>query len=69
MPPALRIDLNTAGAEELDRLPGVGPNLARVIVAYREANGPFRLVEDLLKVPGIGPSKLALFRPLVAVQG
>ena len=48
------IDLNTAGAEELKTLSGVGDVLAGRIVAYREENGPFRRVEELTKVNGIG---------------
>ena len=65
--PALRLDLNTATVEQLDTLPGVGPSLARVIVAHRESLGPFRKVDDLLRVAGIGPSKLQQFRSLVRV--
>ena len=48
------IDLNTAGAEELKTLSGIGDVLAGRIVAYREENGPFRRVEELTKVNGIG---------------
>jgi len=65
--PPLRVDLNTATAADLDRLPGIGPSIAAAVVAYRSANGPFRTVEALLKVPGIGPSKLEQFRALVRV--
>ncbi|HID88186.1 MAG TPA: ComEA family DNA-binding protein [Anaerolineales bacterium] len=62
-----RIDLNTATAAELEALPHIGPTLARDIVAYRETYGPFRSVEDLLNVPGIGPSTLKEIRPWVEV--
>ena len=48
------IDLNTAGVEELKALSGVGDALAERIIAYREENGPFRRVEELTKVNGIG---------------
>lgn len=65
--PALRVDLNTATASDLDKLPGIGPSLAAAVVAYRSANGPFRTVDALLKVPGIGPAKLEQFRALVRV--
>ncbi len=61
------ISLNRADAEALQKLPGVGPVLADRIVAYREANGPFERIEDLLQVPGIGETKLASIRDLVAV--
>ena len=61
------ISLNRADATALQDLPGVGPVLAERIVAYREANGPFAEVEDLLDVPGIGEAKLAAMRDLVTV--
>jgi competence protein ComEA len=60
--------LNTATASELDRLPGIGPVLAKEIIAYREANGAFARVEDLMLVPGIGQAKLASLRDLVTVD-
>ncbi|MEJ5328561.1 MAG: helix-hairpin-helix domain-containing protein [Desulfobaccales bacterium] len=55
----LPVELNTASAADLERLPGLGPELARRIVAYREQHGPFRRLEDLTAVKGIGPQKLA----------
>ncbi|HSG78691.1 MAG TPA: helix-hairpin-helix domain-containing protein [Acidimicrobiia bacterium] len=61
------IRVNQATAEELERIPGVGPVLAERIVAHREAHGPFSVVEDLLDVPGIGEGKLAAIRDDVAV--
>ncbi|HEY6629173.1 MAG TPA: ComEA family DNA-binding protein [Acidimicrobiia bacterium] len=61
------ISLNRADATQLQDLPGVGPVLAERIVAYREANGPFQTVEDLLDVPGIGEAKLAAMRDLISV--
>jgi competence protein ComEA len=62
-----KVRINVAGAEELASLPGVGPVLAARIVAYREENGPFAVVEDLLDVPGIGEAKLAALREAVLV--
>lgn len=59
------ISLNRATAAELEALPGVGPVLAERIVAYRDQNGGFDTVEDLLEVPGIGEAKLASMRDLV----
>jgi competence protein ComEA len=61
------ISLNRADATQLQNLPGVGPVLAERIIAYREVNGPFQTVEDLLDVPGIGEAKLAAMRDLVSV--
>ena len=61
----LGVDLNRADAAELETLPGVGPVLADRIVAYREANGPFSTIEDLLSVPGIGEAKLEAMRDAV----
>jgi competence protein ComEA len=63
------LNVNRASAEELTQLPGIGPVLAERIVAFREAHGPFRTVDDLLAVPGIGPKTLAGFRDLITVDG
>jgi competence protein ComEA len=61
------INLNAATADQLDALPGVGPATATAIVAYRREHGPFASVEQLLEVPGIGPSKLAQIRTLIVI--
>lgn len=58
-----RIDPNTAGRAEWDRLPGVGPATAVAIVGHREAQGPFRSPSDLLAVRGIGPKTLERLAP------
>ena len=57
--PNERIDPNRADAEELDRLPGVGPVTARAIVSTRQEHGAFREAAELLSVPGIGEATLA----------
>jgi len=62
-----RIDLNNATVDELETLDGVGPAIAQKIVAWREANGGFRSVDDLAQVAGIGPKKLEAMRPRVRV--
>jgi competence protein ComEA len=61
------VDLNTASADELDTLPGVGPATAEAIIAYRTEHGPFRSVDELLEVRGIGDAKLAELRDRVRV--
>ena len=61
------LDLNLADASALDALPGVGPARARAIVAYRQANGPFHAVQELSRVPGIGPAALARLQGRVQV--
>jgi competence protein ComEA len=53
--------------EDLQRLPGIGAVLARRVVEWRTAHGPFRTVEELNEVKGIGPKKLERIRPLVTV--
>lgn len=52
---ARQVDANAAPASALERLPGIGPSLARAIVAERERGGPFTSPEDLARVRGIGP--------------
>ena len=65
--PAAPVDLNVATMAELEALPGVGPATAQAILTYRERNGPFRTVEDLGEVQGIGPARLDALRELVRV--
>lgn len=62
-----KVNLNTAIREELITLPGIGESLADRIIAYREENGPFQTIEDLINVKGIGESKLESLRELITV--
>ncbi len=61
------VNINTASAAELDKLPGVGAATAAAIIAHRDKNGPFRSVDDLAKVSGIGEAKLAKIKPMATV--
>lgn len=69
-PPPLTepLSINRATAAELEQLPRIGPRTAERIVAFREANGPFRRVEDLLQIKGIGEKTLDGLRPHVVVD-
>jgi competence protein ComEA len=66
--PSKKININTADALELDSLPGIGPSLAAKIIEYRQKNGPFNSVEDLLLVSGIGPAKLSQIKDLIIIR-
>jgi comEA protein len=66
-PLSMAIDINKATVNDLQKLPGIGPGLAKQIVAYREKNGPFRRVEDLMVIKGIGLKKWKEIRPYVRV--
>lgn len=65
--PAALVNLNTATADQLDALPGVGPVMAQRIIAYRTDHGPFTAVSQLQQVSGIGTAKYADLSPLVTV--
>ncbi len=62
------IDLNTAPAQEMESLPGIGPSLAGAIIAYREGHGPFATIDDVDNVPGIGPKTLDAIRRFVTLS-
>jgi comEA protein len=61
------ININTASKEELTALPKIGPVTAERIIRYREDYGPFRAMDDLLKIKGIGPKTLERIRPFVTL--
>ena len=65
---AVRVNLNTATVEELVELPGVGQAVAARIVAYRETNGSFGKIEEIMNVRGIGEKTFLRLRPLVFVE-
>ncbi len=65
--PSAPININTATLEELDALPGIGPALAKVIVDYRTTNGPFKKIEDINNVKGIGDALYAKLKDLITV--
>ena len=62
--PAAPVPLNSATAEQLDTLPGVGPVTAQKIVAYRQQHGPFTSLDALDAIPGIGPARLESLKGL-----
>ena len=63
-----KININTASAEELAELKGIGPSHAAKIVAYREKNGPFKMPEDLMQVSGIGQKTFDTNQELIIVE-
>lgn len=68
IPPKSPLDLNTATATQLQQVPGIGPKMAEAIVHMRETSGPFRRVDDLLAIRGIGKKKYRLIRPYLTVR-
>ena len=67
-PTRVLVNVNTADAEELETLTGIGPALAQAIVDYRAGHGAFRSAEDLLLVKGIGEAKLEGFRAEITLE-
>ena len=63
------VNINTADASELALLPRVGPSVSGRIIQFREDNGPFESVEDLMLVRGIGEKTFALLEPHVTISG
>jgi competence protein ComEA len=67
-PPAHSIDLNTATAEQLQQVPGIGPSTAKAIVNFRQKSGPFQKIEDLLAIKGISKARLEKMRPYLTLS-
>jgi len=66
--PSMPVNINTATVEELDGLPGIGAHMAQRIIEYRQKQGPFKRVEDLMGVRGIGEKNFLKLKPLITVS-
>jgi comEA protein len=66
-PAATPLDINAATADQFERLPGIGASTAARIVEYRQKHGPFKKVEDLMNVRGIGEKSFLRLKPLITV--
>lgn len=66
-PGGAMVNINAASAEQLESLPGIGASTAARIVEYRQKNGPFRKIEDLMNVRGIGEKSFLRLKPLLSV--
>lgn len=65
--PTAVVNINTATAEQFDGLPGIGAKLAARIVEYRQKNGGFKKLEDLMNVQGIGEKNFLKLKPLITI--
>ena len=65
--PATTVNINTASAAEFESLPGIGAKTAARIVEYRQKNGPFKKVEELMNVRGVGEKNFLKLKPQLAV--
>ena len=65
--PSGPVNINTASAEELDTLPGIGPAMAQRIIEFRETEGAFTSIEDIKKVKGIGEAKFEKMKDKICI--
>jgi len=65
--PIVTVNINTASVKELDALPGIGAKTAALIVEYRQKNGPFKKIEELMNVRGVGEKSFLKLRPQLTV--
>ena len=63
-----KININTAGLEDLMQVPGIGLHTAELIIEYRQKHGPFRSIEELRNVKGIGKTKFSKIKDYITVQ-
>jgi len=66
-PESEKININTASATDLDKLPRIGPKVAQRIIDYRKEHGPFKKIEEIMKVKGIGEKTFARLKDLITV--
>ena len=64
---AIVVNVNTAAATDFEALPGIGPKTAARIIEYRTKNGPFKKIEELMNVPGIGEKNFLKLKPQLTV--
>jgi competence protein ComEA len=67
--PTVQVNLNTATVADLQQLPGVGAKVAARIVDYRQKQGPFKRIEELMNIQGIGEKSFLKLRPQITVGG
>jgi comEA protein len=66
-PESEKININTASAADLDKLPRIGPKVAQRIIDYRKEHGPFKKIEEIMKVKGIGEKTFARLKDMITV--